>query len=366
MSGLAHHGSGRLSRRLALKMAVLLPVWPALAGAAQLSSNPTTGAPGGSTDPLPSWRAGEARRRILAFLEAVTTEGRSGYVPPEQRIAVFDNDGTLWSEQPMYVQLAFAIDRARALLRQQQELAASPVIAAAASGDGKAVMALGSRGVLELVAQTHAGMSTEDFALLVRRWIHTARHPVLGVPYTQLIYQPMLELLALLRSRGFRTWIVSGGGVDFLRVFAEETYGIPPEQVIGSSIQLRYGESGGEPELLRLPEIDFIDDGDGKPVAIHRQIGRRPIAAFGNSDGDLAMLRWTTAGPGERLGLIVHHDDGEREVAYDRLSAFGKLDVALDQAGSRGWTVVSMRRDWGRVFAGAARVKPGRSPKSSR
>lgn len=283
-------------------------------------------------------------------MAAVSTQGSRDYVPAAERLAVFDNDGTLWGEQPMYVQLAFALDRARTLVAQRPELAANPVVAAAAAGDVKAVMAQGTQGLLELVALTHGGMSTETFARIVRDWFRSACHPGLHRPYSSLTFAPMGELLELLRSRGFLTVIVSGGGSDFLRVVTEELYGVPPEQVIGSTVRTTYAVEGSVPVLLRHPEVAFIDDGAGKPVGIHTALGRRPIAAFGNSDGDFEMLEWTTAGPGARLGLILHHDDAEREFAYDRNSPFGRLDRALAAAPQRGWTVVSMRNDWERVY----------------
>ncbi|MCP9935100.1 MULTISPECIES: HAD family hydrolase [Cyanophyceae] len=301
-------------------------------------------------DPLPSWREGSVKTRLLEFVAAVSTPGDPGWVAPQERIAVFDNDGTLWSEQPMYVQLAFALQRARSLVAERAELASHPLVAAALADDIDALMGHGLRGLLELAAITHAGMADAAFSGLARDWLREARHPQLGVPYTGLVYQPMLELLAFLRARGFRSWIVTGGGVEFVRVFAEATYGIPPDRIIGSTLQLRYGEENGQPTVWREPVVDAINDGDAKPLGIARAIGRRPIAAFGNSDGDLAMLRWTTAGPGQRLALLLHHDDGEREVAYDRASRFGRLDKGLDLARRHGWCLVSLRRDWDRIF----------------
>jgi phosphoserine phosphatase len=301
-------------------------------------------------DPLPSWREGSVKTRLLEFVAAVSTPGDPGWVAPQERIAVFDNDGTLWSEQPMYVQLAFALQRARSLVAERAELASHPLVAAALADDIDALMGHGLRGLLELAALTHAGMADAAFSGLARDWLREARHPQLGVPYTGLVYQPMLELLAFLRARGFRSWIVTGGGVEFVRVFAEATYGIPPDRIIGSTLQLRYGEENGQPTVWREPVVDAINDGDAKPLGIARAIGRRPIAAFGNSDGDLAMLRWTTAGPGQRLALLLHHDDGEREVAYDRASRFGRLDKGLDLARRHGWCLVSLRRDWDRIF----------------
>ena len=307
----------------------------------------------GSAQPLASWNDGPARQAIVRFVTDVTTPGSPSYVAPEDRVAVFDNDGTLWSEQPMYFQLAFAIDRVRALAPAHPEWKETQPFKAALEGDVKALAASGERGLLELVMSTHAGITSDEFALVVREWAKTARHPTLRRPYTELTYAPMRELLDYLRASGFKTYIVSGGGVEFLRVFAEELYGVPPEQVVGSSIKTRYEVRDGRPVIVRLPEIDFIDDKAGKPVGIHKFIGRRPIAAFGNSDGDFEMLEWTTSGPGRRLGLIVHHDDEAREFAYDRASAIGRLDRALDEAGRRGWVVVSMKSDWRNVYAPA-------------
>ena len=303
------------------------------------------------TDPLPSWNEGPVKARIVGFVRAVTEPGGKDYVPPAERIAVFDNDGTLWAEQPMYFQLAFAIDRVRALAPRHPEWRRKQPFKAAIEGDMKALAASGEHGLIELVLASHAGNTEGEFAQIVRDWVKTARHPRFQRPYTELTFAPMRELLDYLRANGFRTWIVSGGGVEFLRVVAEELYGVPPEQVIGSSVRTRYELRDGKPAIVRLPEIDFIDDKAGKPVGIHKFIGRRPIAAFGNSDGDFQMLEWTTSAPGVRLGLILHHDDAAREFAYDRKSAFGRLDRALDETGRRGWTVVSMKNDWTRVFA---------------
>jgi hypothetical protein len=271
-------------------------------------------------------------------------------VAPSERIAVFDNDGTLWSEQPMYVQLAFAADRVKALAPGHPEWKDRQPFKGVLEGDLKAVAASGEHGLLELLMATHADMTVGEFTATAEEWLATARHPKLKRPYTECVYQPMLELLDYLRANGFQTWIVSGGGVEFMRPWTEEVYGIPPEQVVGSSIKTRFEMREDGPVLLRLPELDFVDDKDGKPVGIQKFIGRRPIAAFGNSDGDLQMLQWTTAGPGRRLGLIVHHTDGEREAAYDRESHIGRLDQALDEAPERGWVVVNMKQDWKTVF----------------
>jgi phosphoglycolate phosphatase-like HAD superfamily hydrolase len=307
-----------------------------------------------ASDPLPSWNDGRARAAILSFVERVTREGGPDFVAPASRIAVFDNDGTLWSEQPMYVQLAFAIDRVKALAPSHPEWAGSQPFKAAIDGDMTALAASGERGLLELVMATHAGITSEEFERIVQDWMATARHPKTGRRYTEMVYQPMIELLAYLRENGFKTFIVSGGGIEFMRPWTEQVYGIPPEQVIGSSIKTKYEARGGKPALVRLPDVNFIDDKEGKPVAIQQVIGRRPIAAFGNSDGDFQMLEWTTAGPGPRLALVVHHDDAAREVAYDRDSAIGRLARGLDEAQGRGWIVASMKNDWKAVFAGAA------------
>jgi phosphoserine phosphatase len=296
--------------------------------------------------PLASWNDGAARKAIVAFVEAATTEGSPGFVPRSERIAVFDNDGTLWGEQPAYFQLLFAIDRVKALAAEHPEWRTRDPFRAALAGDLEALAASGKKGLLELVMATHAGNTTEEFRTIVRDWLGTARHPTLGRPYTELVYQPMLELLAYLRSSGFETYIVSGGGIEFLRAWAEEVYGVPPQQVVGSSIETKYEVRDGVPSLVRLPAIDFIDDEAGKPVGIHRHIGRRPIAAFGNSDGDFQMLEWVTSGPGPHLGVLIHHDDAEREFAYDRSSHIGRLARGLDEAARRGWTVVSMQADW--------------------
>lgn len=312
-----------------------------------------------AAEPLPSWNDGPTRQAIVRFVQDVTTEGGDRFVPQPERIAVFDNDGTLWSEQPTYVQLAFALDRVKALAPEHPDWATREPFASVLRGDLAAVAKSGERGIAELVLATHAGTTTDEFASVVERWLATARHPTLGRPYTELVYAPMLELLAYLRASGFTTFIVSGGGIDFVRPWSERVYGIPPEHVVGSSVLTRYEPRGGSPAIVRLPEIDFIDDKAGKPVGIHKFIGRRPIAAFGNSDGDFEMLEWTTSGPGPRLGVLVHHDDDKREAAYDRKSAVGRLERGIDEAPKRGWTVVSMKRDWKRVFpdgdAGARR-----------
>jgi phosphoglycolate phosphatase-like HAD superfamily hydrolase len=295
---------------------------------------------------LASWQDSAPKQAITAFVTKVTTPDSPDLVPPSQRIAVFDNDGTLWGEQPMYFQAFFAFDRVKALAPQHPEWKDKEPFASILKGDLKAALAGGEHALLELVIATHANTTTEEFEQAVSSWIASARHPQSGRPFTEMVYQPMLELLAFLRHHQFKTFIVSGGGIEFMRPWAERVYGIPPEQVIGSSIRTRYDLRDGKPTLLRLPEINFIDDKAGKPVAINQHIGRRPLMAFGNSDGDFEMLAWTTSGPGPRFGLLVHHDDPTREFAYDRSSSIGRLDKALDAAPSNGWSVVSMKNDW--------------------
>jgi hypothetical protein len=303
------------------------------------------------SDPLPSWNDGPSKQSIMSFVEAVTRDGSPDFVPTLQRIATFDNDGTLWCEQPMYVQLAFALDRVKALSAQHPEWKTKQPFQAALQNDFATLAKAGEKGLVELVTATHAGMTTDEFAKIASDWIKTARHPKFKRPYTDLVYQPMLELLAYLRASNFKTFIVSGGGIEFMRPWSEEIYGVPPEQVVGSSIKTEFQMRDGQPELFRLPASNFIDDGAGKPVGINEHIGRRPIAAFGNSDGDLQMLQWTTmSGSGRRLSLIVHHTDADREYAYDRKSTFGHLDKALDAAKQNNWTLVSMKDDWKRVF----------------
>ena len=303
-----------------------------------------------AADQLPSWNEGQAKQSVVTFVEHVTTQGSQDFVPVAERIAVFDNDGTLWAEQPIYFQLAFALDRVKALAPQHPEWKGKEPFASLLKGDLKAALAGGEPAILEIVMATHAGMTTGEFEETVRDWIATAKHQKTGRLYSEMVYQPMLELLAYLRVSGFKTFIVSGGGIEFMRVFSEEVYGIPPEQVIGSSGRLKFEIRDGNPVLVKLPEIDFIDDKAGKPVGIQMHIGRRPIAAFGNSDGDLQMLQWTTAGSGLRFGMIIHHTDAEREWAYDRQSRIGRLDKGLDEAKAKGWTVVDMKSDWSQIF----------------
>jgi phosphoglycolate phosphatase-like HAD superfamily hydrolase len=302
------------------------------------------------TDPLPSWNDGAAKKSITDFVARVTTQGE-GFVPIEQRIATFDNDGTLWTEQPYYFQLAFALDRVKAMAPQHPEWKSKQPFRALLEGDKQALAAAGKDGLLQIMTVTHTGMTVEDFTKTVLEWTATAKHPRFNRLYTELVYQPMLELLAYLRANGFKTFIVSGGGVEFMRPWTERVYGIPPEQVVGSSGVVKFEmNANGKPELMKLAKVEFVDDGPGKPVGINRFIGRRPIFAFGNSDGDLQMLQWTMAGQRPHFAGLVHHTDATREYAYDRQSKIGKLDKAWDEATAKGWTVVDMKQDWNKVF----------------
>jgi phosphoserine phosphatase len=303
-----------------------------------------------AADPLPSWNDGPTKEAIFSFVRGAIREGGPEFVPVAERIAVFDNDGTLWCEQPLYFQFQFAVDRVKDLAPSHPEWKAKPNFKAALDGDLKPLVATGEKGIVEIMMVAHAGNTPDEFQAVAREWIASARHPRFERRFAQCTYQPMLELLAYLRANDFQTWIVSGGGIEFIRAFAEETYGIPPEQVIGSSIKTAYELRDGQPTIVRLPEVNFVDDKEGKPIAIQQHIGRRPTAAFGNSDGDLQMLEWTAAGPPPRFALIVHHDDAEREYGYDRTSPIGKLDKALDAARERGWTIASMKNDWKTIF----------------
>jgi phosphoserine phosphatase len=303
-----------------------------------------------AADPLPSWNDGKAKESIVKFVKAVTEKDSAEFVPPAERIATFDNDGTLWAEQPMYFQLLFALHRVGVLAPQHPEWKDKEPFASLLKGDVKTALAGGEPAIAQIIMVTHAGMTTGEFEKIVKDWISTAKHPVTKQPIKEMIYQPMLELLDYLRANGFKTFIVSGGGIEFMRPWTEKVYGIPPEQVVGSSIKTKFEMRDGTPVLVRLPEVNFIDDKEGKPVGIQQHIGRRPIAAFGNSDGDLQMLQYTAAGQGVRFCLYVHHDDADREWAYDRESHIGKLYKGLDEAEAKGWTVVSMKNDWKTIF----------------
>ena len=357
-------GLRKLSLSLAVAALVLggLP-WGA-SGGSMLAARAETASPPAATktsdrmpsdaqaaDPLPSWRDGRTKQAILDFIARVTKQGGPDYVPPAERIAVFDNDGTLWAEKPVYFQAQFALDEIVRKAKENPALARQEPYRSVLAKDLKALAADNHKGLLQALAVTHANMTTEEFASRVQNWLKTARHPVTKRPYTEMVYQPQLELLALLDKAGFRTFIVSGGGVEFMRAFADKVYGVPPERVVGSSgvVTFRMGKNG-KPELYKTAKVEFVDDGPGKPVGINRFIGRRPILAFGNSDGDLQMLQYVTGGPGPRLGLLVHHTDGAREWAYDRKSPVGRLDKALDEAPARGWTVVDMKQDWKEVY----------------
>ncbi|MFT5904601.1 MAG: phosphoserine phosphatase [Cryomorphaceae bacterium] len=303
-----------------------------------------------AADPLPSWNETTSKKAITAFVEKVTKVGGADFVPLAERIAVFDNDGTLWSEQPMYFQAFFIFDRIKTLAPKNPEWQTKEPYASVLKGDVKAALAGGEHALIEMAMATHAGTTTEEFNKIVADWLTTAKHPKTGKLYTEMVYQPMLEVLNYLRANGFKTYIVSGGGIEFMRPWTERVYGIPPEQVIGSSIKTKYEIRDGKPVLARLPELNFNDDKGGKPVGINQHIGRRPIMAFGNSDGDFQMLEWSTAGKGARFGLFVHHTDAKREWAYDRESHIGRLNKGLDEAKQKGWTVVDMKADWYRIY----------------
>ncbi|MEO1469251.1 MAG: HAD family hydrolase [Pseudomonadota bacterium] len=318
---------------------------------AALTAAWTLAVPVAAADPLPSWNDTEAKARITAFVDTVTDPASADYVPLPARIAVFDNDGTLWAEQPIYFQFLFALDRLKAMGEADPSVLSSDVLRAAAAGDLDTVSAAGDEGLLEVVSTTHSGITVEAFIAETRAWIDTAAHPETGRPIAAMTYQPMLELLRYLRDEGFTTYIVSGGGVHFMRAFAAEAYNIPPQNVIGSSVNAGYEVASEGPAITKEPGVFFLDDKEGKPIAIDLRIGRRPIFAAGNSDGDFQMLEWTTAGEGARFGLIVHHTDAEREWAYDRESHVGRLERGLDEGPDRGWLIVDMARDWGRVWS---------------
>ena len=305
-----------------------------------------------ATDPLPSWNEDNAKKSIIDFVEKTTDKDSPDFIPESERIATFDNDGTLWAEQPMYVQAFFIFDRIKELAPQHPEWKTQEPFASVLKGDIKAALAGGEHGILEMAMATHAGMSTAEFEAIVKQWITTAKHPMTKKPFTEMVYQPMLEVLTYFRKNGYKTYIVSGGGIEFMRPWTEAVYGVPPEQVVGSSIKTKFViQPDGKATLMRLPEITFIDDKAGKPVGINEHIGRQPIAAFGNSDGDLQMLQWATSGSGARLAVYIHHTDAKREWAYDHPSSIGELDKGLVEAATNNWTVVDMKNDWKTVFA---------------
>ena len=335
--------SYEVSRRAMLSAFAALPALPMLMPVSALAQTAVT-------DPLVSWNDTATKKAVVTFVERVTRQGSPEFVPEAERIATFDNDGTLWAEQPIYYQLAFALDRVKLLAPLHPEWKDKEPFASLLKGDLKGALAGGEAAIFQIVTVTHSGMTTVEFDQIVRDWIAVAKHPVTGRLYTEMVYQPMLELLAYLRGNGFKTFIVSGGGIDFMRPWTEKVYGIPPEQVVGSSGKLRFEMRDSKPVLMKLPDLNFIDDKVGKPVGIQMHIGLRPIAAFGNSDGDLQMLEWATGGGGVRFALIVHHTDAEREWAYDRNSSIGHLDKALDAAQAQGWTVVDMKKDWKTIF----------------
>jgi hypothetical protein len=345
-----------MSRRAMLSAVATLPVLPMIQSGSAFAQTGTGNlpvSPAGQTpvtDPLPSWNDTAPKKAIFDFVERVTKQGSPDFVPEAERVATFDNDGTLWAEQPMYFQLLFALYRVKVLASKHPKWETEQPFASLLKGDVKGALAGGEPALMKIVVATHSGMTNAEFNQIVTDWIATAKHPITGHLYTEMVYQPMLELTAYLRANAFKTYIVSGGGIDFMRPWTDKTYGIPPEQVVGSSGKTKFEMQDGKWVLMRLPAIDFIDDGPGKPVGINEHIGRRPIAAFGNSDGDMQMLQYTTGGSGARFGLIVHHTDAEREWAYDRKSSIGHLDKALDAAHSAGWTVMNMKEDWKKIF----------------
>ncbi len=301
-------------------------------------------------DSLPSWNEGPAKQAIVDFVAAVTDEKGKDYVEPVDRIAVFDNDGTLWVEYPMYTQVLFAFERVKELAPQHPEWKTTQPFKALLEGDMKTVGASGMKGLMEILMATHSGMTAAEFEKDVSDWLGTNKQPTFKRLYTECIYQPQLELLKYLRANGFKTFIVSGGGIAFMRTFSEKAYGIPPEQVVGSSVVAEFQVKDGKPSLVRQPKLNFNNDKAGKPVGIYQHIGRRPILAFGNSDSDMQMIEYTMAADGRRLGLFVHHTDADREYAYDRKSHVGTLDKVLDKAGITGWIIVDMKKDWKKVF----------------
>ena len=342
--------AAELLKKMRLHVVGFLALCLVLASCSAPTPQPAPATAPAAIDSLRSWNDGLARKAISDFVERTTRQGTPDFVPPAERIAVFDNDGTLWAEQPMYFQLAFALDRIRALAPEHPEWKTTQPFKGTLEGNLDAVLAGGEQSVLQVIAASHSGNTSEEFEAIVTEWIGSARHPVTKRTYVEMVYQPMLEVLTYLRANGYKTFIVSGGGVEFMRPWVERVYGIPPEQVVGSRVKVKYEVRESGPVLLRLPEIDFIDDKAGKPVGIHQAIGRRPTIAFGNSDGDFEMLEWTTSAKGPRLGVIVHHTDAAREWAYDRDSHIGQLRRGLDEGPNRGWVIVDMKRDWSVIY----------------
>jgi len=333
-----------------LRITLVVVALAAIAGCTE-EPPPAAAAQAQVASPLPSWSDHSAKQTIVDFVKKTTTEGSTDFVPVSERIAVFDNDGTLWAEQPLYFQLIYMSDRIKQLAPQHPEWQTQEPFASVLKGDVKGVLAGGKRALMQIAVATHTDISTEEFTKAVTAWVNTAKHPATGKRYTEMVYQPMLEILEYLRTNNYKTFIVSGGGIDFMRPWTERVYGIPPEQIVGSSVKAEYAVIDGKPTVTKIPELFFYDDKEGKPVAIHQHIGRRPTMAFGNSDGDFQMLEWTTGGSGPRLGVLIHHDDSEREWAYDRNSHIGQLARGLDEGPERGWVIVSIQNDWSQVFS---------------
>jgi len=345
------HFLNTMKHKITLSVMIMVAVTTLLSSCNQQSKNGTSSKETISvTDPLPSWNEGASKQAIIDFVTKITKEGTADFVPVTDRIACFDNDGALWSEQPMYFQMAFAIDQVKTMAPQHPEWKTKQPFKALLDGDLKAVLAGGEHALLEIIMVTHAGMTTDEFSQVVKDWISSAKHPKTGKLYKEMVFQPMLELLSYLRANGYKTFIVSGGGVDFIRPWAEEVYGIPGHQVVGSSGQVKYAEVNGKVTLIKLPEINFVDDKEGKPIGIHQYIGKRPVFAAGNSDGDYAMLKWTAEGEGPRFAMLIHHTDSIREYAYDRESSNGRLNKGLDDATKYNWRVIDMNSEWKAIY----------------
>ena len=335
---------------LNMMRSLLILIFIVLESCQPSTSNQTDLPVSSQAKPLASWNETVIKKTIIDFVSKTTTPGSPDFIPVSDRIACFDNDGTLWAEQPVYFQLMFAVDRIKALAPGYPEWKTKQPYQALLNNDLQTALAGGEGAIVEIVMATHAGLTTDEFDLLVRNWINSATHPITGKRYVDMVYQPMIELLEYLRENEYKTFIVSGGGVDFMRVWAEEVYGIPPDQIVGSSVKVKFEMKEGTPALVKLPEINFIDDKEGKPVGIHQHIGKRPVFTAGNSDGDYAMLQYTTSGKGPRLGMIVHHTDSICEWAYDRKSPVGRLERGLDEASKNNWLIVDMKENWNRIY----------------